>query len=102
MEHEDKWCLPRAYTPTDYCSWYYKVLWMLLQKKCKATQIQTVQPTIVPDMEFPSVCYEYILYYCLIKKLLRPMAGQIKARQEIQTEIKRENVGRVRDTPCSC
>ena len=42
-----------------------------------------------------------VFYYpWFIKKLLWPMAGQNKARWEIQRE--RERVGGVRETLCSC
>ena len=42
------------------------------------------------------------MFYChwLIKKLLWPMTGQNRARQESETEC-REKKGRVRQSPCT-
>ena len=48
------------------------------------------------DVGFSSVSCEYVYYHCLIKKLLWPMAGQNRARQEnsLNAGIKKAKSGK--------
>ena len=54
---------------------------------------------LTTDVDSPLYAVSMFYYHWLIKKLLRPMAGQNRTRQENQTKIQR--VGRAKETPCS-
>ena len=81
---------PRAQHLTHLLSLFRKTPLHVLWHLSVCTLLEYYIAALREILESPLYVVDMFYYHWLIKKLLRTMTGQNKARQEIQTEIYRE------------